>query len=169
MWKRGNMWSRAILIDRKAYFFFKSTLKKVVRWLSSVILKWISYSLQGGELINTINSALTNNCMKHRAKKRLIILNPTFCFECHTSIHYTNLDKSMSAEADVDSIYDFVGGYSEEGIYAPSLQPSTTILLVVIAKRVRPIPSRTRKLSSSAPMVLPGKPGGRVGRRQHSF
>src|ERR1700683_278370 len=33
----------------------------------------------------------------------------------------------------------------------------------------RPVPSRTRKLSPPAPMVLPGGPGGRVGhRRAHS-
>src|SRR6266851_2194166 len=35
---------------------------------------------------------------------------------------------------------------------------------VVISKRLHPIPSRTRKLSSSEPMVLHGKPCGRVGR-----
>jgi hypothetical protein len=38
-----------------------------------------------------------------------------------------------------------------------------------IAKRQHPLPSRTRKLSSSAPMVLPGKLGGRVGRRRNFF
>ena len=37
---------------------------------------------------------------------------------------------------------------------------------VVISKRPHPIPSRTRKLSSSEPMVLHGKPCGRVGRRR---
>ncbi len=35
---------------------------------------------------------------------------------------------------------------------------------VAISKRPHPIPSRTRKLSSSEPMVLHGKPCGRVGR-----
>ena len=35
---------------------------------------------------------------------------------------------------------------------------------VVISTRLHPIPSRTRKLSSSEPMVLHGKPCGRVGR-----
>ena len=38
--------------------------------------------------------------------------------------------------------------------------------LVVISRRSHPIPSRTRKLSSLEPMVLLGRPSGRVGRRQ---
>src|SRR5579863_3297088 len=33
----------------------------------------------------------------------------------------------------------------------------------------RPVPSRTRKLSPPAPMVLPGGPGGRVGHRRATF
>ena len=37
---------------------------------------------------------------------------------------------------------------------------------VAISRRPHPIPSRTRKLSSSEPMVLHGKPCGRVGRRR---
>ena len=37
---------------------------------------------------------------------------------------------------------------------------------VVIAMGKRPVPFRTRKLSLSAPMVLPGVLGGRVGRRR---
>src|SRR5581483_10634217 len=36
----------------------------------------------------------------------------------------------------------------------------------VIAKGKHPVPFRTRKLSSSAPMVLRGGPRGRVGRRR---
>ncbi len=38
--------------------------------------------------------------------------------------------------------------------------------LVVMAKRLHPFPSRTRKLSSSAPMVIGGCPPVRVGRCQ---
>jgi hypothetical protein len=38
-----------------------------------------------------------------------------------------------------------------------------------MAKGKRPVPFRTRKLSLSAPMVLPGVLGGRVGRRRTSF
>src|SRR6266536_2620487 len=38
-----------------------------------------------------------------------------------------------------------------------------------IAKGKHPVPFRTRKLSSSAPMVLRGGPRGRVGRRRTSF
>src|SRR3954471_1921971 len=38
-----------------------------------------------------------------------------------------------------------------------------------IATGKRPAPFRTRKLSPSAPMVLPGGPGGRVGRRRTFF
>ena len=37
---------------------------------------------------------------------------------------------------------------------------------MAIAKRSHPFPFRTRKLSSSAPMVLHGRPCGRVGRRR---
>ena len=40
------------------------------------------------------------------------------------------------------------------------------LFLVVLAKRSHPIPSRTRSLSSSAPMVLHDFLCGRVGRRQ---
>src|SRR3954447_9289814 len=36
----------------------------------------------------------------------------------------------------------------------------------VMAKGKRPVTFRTRKLSLSAPMVLPGGPGGRVGHRR---
>src|SRR5690554_6833344 len=36
----------------------------------------------------------------------------------------------------------------------------------VIARGKRPVPFRTRKLSPSAPMVLRGRPRGRVGRRR---
>src|SRR5260370_38792395 len=38
-----------------------------------------------------------------------------------------------------------------------------------MAKGKHPVPFRTRKLSSSAPMVLRGGPRGRVGRRRTSF
>lgn len=41
--------------------------------------------------------------------------------------------------------------------------------LVVLAQRIHPFPSRTRSLSSAARMVLPGRPGGRVRRRQLPF
>jgi hypothetical protein len=37
---------------------------------------------------------------------------------------------------------------------------------VAIAKRTHPFPSRTRKLSSSALMILGGRPPGKVGRRR---
>lgn len=37
---------------------------------------------------------------------------------------------------------------------------------VAIAKKVHPFPSRTRKLSSSAPMILWGQPHGKIGRRR---
>ena len=40
---------------------------------------------------------------------------------------------------------------------------------VAVAGRVHPFPFRTRKLSSPAPMVLPGQLGGRVGRRRVIF
>ena len=40
---------------------------------------------------------------------------------------------------------------------------------VAIAKGPHPFPFRTRKLSPSAPMVLHGQLGGRVGRRREFF
>jgi hypothetical protein len=50
---------------------------------------------------------------------------------------------------------------------APAIPlPGTLIFSVVIAKRSHPFPFRTRKLSSSAPMVLHGRLCGRVGRRR---
>src|SRR4051794_27022793 len=42
------------------------------------------------------------------------------------------------------------------------------VVSVVIAEGERPVPSRTRKLSPPAPMVLPPPGCGRVGRRRHS-
>ena len=42
-------------------------------------------------------------------------------------------------------------------------------LLVIRAARVHPVPSRTRKLSSPASMVLGGQPPGRVDHRQEAF
>ena len=42
--------------------------------------------------------------------------------------------------------------------------PCLIVLAAVIAARKRPVPFRTRKLSSPAPMVLPWERGGRVGR-----
>src|SRR5665213_4443138 len=38
---------------------------------------------------------------------------------------------------------------------------------VAMAAGIHPFPSRTRKLSSPAPMVLGGRPPGRVGRRRN--
>src|SRR3546814_9943938 len=44
--------------------------------------------------------------------------------------------------------------------------PLTTKFSVVIATEIHPFPFRTRKLSPFAPMVLGGRPPGRVGRRR---
>ena len=44
------------------------------------------------------------------------------------------------------------------------LHTSFLFFLAAIPKRSHPFPSRTRKLSSSGPMVLQGQPCGRVGR-----
>src|SRR5690348_15849318 len=41
------------------------------------------------------------------------------------------------------------------------------VLSVVLAEGVRPVPSRTRKLSPPAPMVLHSTGCGRVGHRRH--
>ena len=50
-----------------------------------------------------------------------------------------------------------------------SLKNIEICLLVIIATRVHPVTSRTRKLRSSAPMVLGGQPPGRVGHCQETF
>src|SRR3712207_5670494 len=42
------------------------------------------------------------------------------------------------------------------------------VMSVVLAEGERPVPSRTRKLSPPAPMVLHSSGCGRVGRRRHS-
>ena len=39
-------------------------------------------------------------------------------------------------------------------------------ILVTLAERLHPFPSRTRKLSSPAPKILRGQPFGKIGRRQ---
>ncbi len=43
------------------------------------------------------------------------------------------------------------------------------VFLVIVAAGVHPVPSRTRQLSPPAPMVLEGRPSGRVGHRQKDF
>src|SRR3954469_7662224 len=43
---------------------------------------------------------------------------------------------------------------------------STHEILVTLAERPHPFPSRTRKLSSPAPKILRGQPFGKIGRRQ---
>src|SRR6478672_12944343 len=43
---------------------------------------------------------------------------------------------------------------------------STQKILVTLAERPHPFPSRTRKLSSPAPKILRGQPFGKIGRRQ---
>ena len=48
----------------------------------------------------------------------------------------------------------------------PTGRPHLHRVTAAIAAGKRPDPFRTRKLSPSAPMVLPGGPGGRVGRRR---
>ena len=56
-----------------------------------------------------------------------------------------------------------VGG----GVFAPPCGGSWIVLSVVVAEGERPVPSRTRKLSPPAPMVLHSPGCGRVGRRRH--
>src|SRR5918997_2509564 len=46
----------------------------------------------------------------------------------------------------------------------PNVQ--THEILVTLAERPHPFPSRTRKLSSPAPKILRGQPFGKIGRRQ---
>src|SRR5947208_8728619 len=52
---------------------------------------------------------------------------------------------------------------------ATQVQGGGTAVSVAIAEGVHPVPSRTRKLSPPAPMVLPWRRGGRVGRRRDLF
>src|SRR6186997_1303064 len=58
---------------------------------------------------------------------------------------------------------------------APALEPSSartqpitssSRILVTLAERPYPFPSRTRKSSSPAPKILRGQPFGKIGRRQ---
>ena len=51
----------------------------------------------------------------------------------------------------------------------PPVRESTARVTAAIAKGKHPVPSRTRKLSLSAPMVLQPRGCGRVGRRRTSF
>ena len=55
------------------------------------------------------------------------------------------------------------------GLPASAGASLTTDFPVAIATGSHPFPSRTRKLSLSAPMVLGGRPPGRVGRRRISL
>src|SRR5206468_12601480 len=51
----------------------------------------------------------------------------------------------------------------------PVAQGQLHSVSVAMAEGRHPVPSRTRKLSPLAPMVLPGRPGGRVGRRRDTL
>ena len=55
-----------------------------------------------------------------------------------------------------------------DGLLTPWPYPSCAYCLVTMAQGFHPFPSRTRKLSPAAPMVLP-LDGGRVGRCQAFF
>src|SRR3954449_9339473 len=56
---------------------------------------------------------------------------------------------------------------SHTGSDAVAADPqSTHEILVTLAERPHPFPSRTRKLSSPAPKILRGQPFGKIGRRQ---
>ena len=46
------------------------------------------------------------------------------------------------------------------------IDSQTQEILVTLAERPHPFPSRTRKLSSPAPKILRGQPFGKIGRRQ---
>src|SRR4051812_33106947 len=59
---------------------------------------------------------------------------------------------------------EFLGG--EPSIDNHTFAIKTPRFPVAIAVESHPFPSRTRKLSPPAPMVLGGKPPGRVGRRR---
>ena len=65
------------------------------------------------------------------------------------------------AQAPRDSVAGWALTFSSERSSSPPLG-----FLVVMAEGPYPIPSRTRKSSPPAPMVLQGPPCGRVGRRQ---
>jgi hypothetical protein len=65
------------------------------------------------------------------------------------------------------SIFGFLDINSLSSFEGTTLQ--LNIRLVTMAKRSHPFPCRTRKLSSSAPMVVGGSPPVRVGRRQAKY
>ena len=48
----------------------------------------------------------------------------------------------------------------------PNTRVQRKKILVTLAERPHPFPSRTRKLSSPAPKILRGQPFGKIGRRQ---
>src|SRR5665811_1540416 len=53
-----------------------------------------------------------------------------------------------------------------EGALVLPKHVQTQGILVTLAERPHPFPSRTRKLSSPAPKILRGQPFGKIGRRQ---
>ena len=59
--------------------------------------------------------------------------------------------------------------YSVTGRGSDQHKPVRRSLLVIGATEVHPVTSRTRSLRLSAPMVLGGRPPGRVGHRQETF
>ena len=62
------------------------------------------------------------------------------------------------------------GGRPRCDAFVSRLVPAETVqthkILVTLAERPHPFPSRTRKLSSPAPKILRGQPFGKIGRRQ---
>ena len=77
-------------------------------------------------------------------------------------VHRYGVLRGRWSLAHVDS--DAIGSTQERAL---SFQIERYIFLVVMAAGIHPFPFRTRKLSLPAPMVLGGRPPGRVGRRQN--
>ena len=77
-------------------------------------------------------------------------------------VHRYGVLRGRWSLAHVDS--DAIGSTQERAL---SFQIERYIFLVVMAAGIHPFPFRTRKLSLPAPMVLGGRPPGRVGHRQN--
>src|SRR5256885_4650451 len=75
---------------------------------------------------------------------------------------------SGSDSMTTDEIDDLDFNRSPRSHGAPRLPPITfsSKILVTLAERPYPFPSRTRKSSSPAPKILRGQPFGNIGRRQ---
>jgi hypothetical protein len=74
--------------------------------------------------------------------------------------------KDVGAQRLTSKFFEYGAAIATASRRAACRDVQTFRILVTLAERPHPFPSRTRKLSSPAPKILRGQPFGKIGRRQ---